>query len=157
MDDPHVGELIVVARVLALVALLLFVIRASFETKLIGRGTVFGLACVATLVVCPVARACYFVMFLPAIPFVCTRLLELNLRRSAEVFAWVPIGLVWLHYLLLPTSGRVGLMGLGAAAWFLASCVVLQRPSLAPLAIPTERESEELTQPSRREVLVPAL
>jgi hypothetical protein len=155
MDDPSAGALIVVARILALAGLVLFVLRGGFRRELVGRGTVFGLACVATLIVCPVARACYYVLFLPAIPFVCGQLFELGRRRNAEVFAWLPVVLVWLHYLLLPTSGRVGLLGLGATAWFLATCVLLQRRVPPQPELPqASLEACPSREPARETVLV---
>jgi Glycosyltransferase family 87 len=126
MDDPTAGQLIVISRVLALAMLLLFVARAGSGNETMGRSAVFGLACVATLVVCPVARACYYVLFLPAIPFVCGWLLQSNKPRWAKLLAWLPVPLVWSQYIFLPTSGRMGLLGLGTTAWFLASCILLE-------------------------------
>jgi Glycosyltransferase family 87 len=155
MDDPSAGTLIVVGRILALASLLLFVVRARFKNELVGRGAVLGLACVATLVICPVARACYYVLFLPAIPFVAGRLLELGKPRYAAFFAWLPVALVWLHYLLLPTSGRIGLLGLGATAWFLATCVVLQRqPRLQPKIAQGSLDVHQTRGPERERLLV---
>lgn len=136
MDDPSAGGLIVLARILALVALLLLVFRAGFRSELVGRGTIFGLACVATLVVCPVSRACYFGLFLPAIPFVSGRLVAMGRNRYAQLLAWLPAVFVWLQYLLLPNGGRIGLLGLGTTAWFLAACVLLQRPTHQRFAMP---------------------
>jgi hypothetical protein len=156
MDDPIAGTLIVLGRVLALATLLLFVVRASSQNDLAGRGTVFGLACVATLVVCPVARACYYVLFLPAIPFVCERLFRSNKPRLANVFAWLPVVLVWLQYLLIPLSGRLGLLGLGATVWFLASCVLLERRARGRSSPSTVR-STSLERAEEREALVAAI
>jgi hypothetical protein len=157
MDDVNAGRLIVVGRILALAILFLFVIRAASKNDLTGRGAVFGLACVATLVVCPVARACYYVLFLPAIPFVAGRLLQLNKPRRAEFFAWLPVALVWLHYLLLPTSGRIGLLGLGGTAWFLASCVLLDRRPDRRSQPPTDEELTSRGRTAEREALVAAI
>jgi hypothetical protein len=155
MDDPNAGALIVLGRILALVSLLLFVVRASFENKSFGRGTVFGLACIATLVICPVARACYYVLFLPAIPFIAGSLMETGKRRSAQFFACLPVALVWLHYLVLSTSGRIGLLGLGATAWFLAACVLLERrPS--PRMVPSPSPQPTSRRESERETLLAA-
>jgi Glycosyltransferase family 87 len=157
MDDWRSGMLIVAGRILALAILLGFVLRAGFANDPVGRGTVFGLACVATLVVCPVARGCYYVLFLPAIPFVCQRLVELSRLRSSEFVAWIPVVLVWLHYCLLPNSGRIGLLGLGTTVWFLATCVLLQRrPAVQTEPIPV-RPATLVSQESPREELVAAI
>ncbi len=56
MDDPLAGELIVFGRISGLVILLLFVVRTAVYDQRMGLAATFGLACVATLVVCPVAR-----------------------------------------------------------------------------------------------------
>lgn len=155
MDDPTAGILIVLGRVLALATLLLFVVRASSQNDPTVRGTVFGLACVATLVVCPVARACYYVLFLPAIPFVCERLFRSHKPLMANAFAWLPVVLVWLQYLLIPLSGRLGLLGLGTTVWFLASCALLEcqaRRRSSPSTLP----STPLERLEEREALVAA-
>jgi hypothetical protein len=149
MDEPIAGTLIVVGRILALATLLLFVVRAGFQNDLLGRGTIFGLACVATLVVCPVARACYYVLFLPAIPYVAGRMHLLGHRRGAALLAALPVVFVWLHYLLLDSTGRIGLLGLGTTLWFLASCIWLSRwpdrrsQSQADLRATIETRSED--------------
>jgi hypothetical protein len=151
MDDPNAGTLIVAARILALATLLLFVLRAGSKNDFMGRGTVFGLACVATLVICPVARACYFVLFLPAIPFVCGNLCQLNKPRWAQFFAWLPVVLVWSHYLFLTSTGRIGLLGLGATAWFLASCILLERRAPRRPEPGTDFESASESHPPEQE------
>ncbi len=164
MDDSRAGLLIVAGRVLVLMILLWFLVSADLGNDLIGRGTVFGLACVATLVVCPVARGCYFLLFLPAIPFVGRRLVELSRLRSSALVAWVPVTLVWLHYCLLPNSGRIGLLGLGTTAWFLATCVVLNRRPAPQLELPPDLvgtvvvgESHSRRESPVRETPVPGL
>ncbi len=127
MDAALAGELIVGGRVVGLALLLVFVLRCASSGEPIARGTVFGLACVATLVVCPVARACYFALFLPAIIFVGSWFVRLGRPRIAGFSAIVPALLVWVHYLCLPGAGRIGLLGMGTAAWFLAVCPLLDK------------------------------
>jgi Glycosyltransferase family 87 len=154
MDEPTAGLLIVVARVLALATLLLYVIRSAARADAMGPGAVFALACVATLVICPVARGCYYLLFLPTIPFVSGRLLQLGMPRRAQLFAWLPVALIWLHYLLLPSSGRIGLLGLGTTAWYLASCLLLDRRSGSRLdASPVRRESIRTRNPEPEALL----
>jgi hypothetical protein len=127
MDTPLAGELIVYGRIASLALLLVFVVRAARIGQPIGGAAAFGLGCVATLVVCPVARGCYFALFLPAVVFTSMWLIQLGRPRTACLLAVIPAILVWLHYLLLPGSGRIGLLGLGTAAWFLATCVLVNR------------------------------
>jgi hypothetical protein len=130
MDAGPAGDLIVLGRVVTLVLLLLFVIRSARYDQLLGRATVFGLACVTTLVVCPVARATYFALMLPAVIFSSMWLVQLGRPGIARLLAFVPAASVWLHYLLLPESGRVGLLGMATTAWFVATCAVLDRALL---------------------------
>ena len=156
MDDANAGLLIVVGRVLAFLTLLLFVIRGGRKDDLLARGTVFGLACVATLVVCPVARACYFVLFLPAIPFVCGTFLQWGQFRRADLLAWLPVVFVWGHYLSLPHGGRIGLLGLGATAWFFASCVLLERRRCTKEVSAADPDSTPESQPEEREAILAA-
>jgi hypothetical protein len=127
MDNGISGDLIVMARIAGLALLLLFVIRSARLDQPFGRAVTFGLACVATLVVCPVARGCYFALFLPAVVFTSMWLVSLGRPRIALILAVVPVASVWLHYLLLPDSGRVGVLGLGTAAWFFATCAILDK------------------------------
>jgi hypothetical protein len=145
---------IVVGRILALVTLLVLLVRAATNGDPMSRGIVFGLACVATLVICPVARACYYLLFLPAIPFVAGRLLELGKPRTSLFFAWFPVALVWLHYLFLPNVGRLGLLGLGATAWFLAGCILLERRHITqPEVSLTSQPASPSREPERESLL----
>ncbi len=127
MDVPFAGEMIVLARVAGLALLLLFVIRSARFDQPLGRAVIFGLACVATLVVCPVARGCYFALFLPAVVFTSMWLVRQGRPRTALFLAVVPAVSVWLHYLALPGSGRIGVLGLGTAAWFFCTCATLDK------------------------------
>jgi hypothetical protein len=86
---------------------------------------------VATLVICPVARTTYFALFLPAIVFVSMSLLQAGRLRTALFTAIVPVVAIWVHYLGLPGSGRIGLLGMTTATWFFCTCPVLAR-CLAP-------------------------
>lgn len=127
MDIPVAGELIVTARLAGLALLLLVVIRCARSDQPLGRAVIFGMACVATLVVCPVARGCYFALFLPAVVFTSLSLVMMGRPRTALWLAILPAASVWLHYLLLPDSGRLGILGLGTAAWFFGTCAILDR------------------------------
>jgi hypothetical protein len=146
MDTPLAGEMIVLARVFAFAMLLLFVVQAARRDRPLGRATAFGLACVATLVVCPVARGCYFALFLPAIVFTSMLLLRLGRPRTAMTLAIVPVVAVWAHYVAVTFSGRLGVLGLCTAAWFVATCALLDKclapprgePQCATLTIPAE-------------------
>lgn len=127
MDSSLANEMIRIARVAGLALLLLFVIRSAQADQPIDRAAMFGLACIATLVVCPVARGSYFALFFPAIVFSSMWLVQLGHPRTAGVLAAIPAALVWMHYVLLPATGRIGLLGLGTTAWFIATCAILDK------------------------------
>jgi len=146
MDISLAGELIVIARVAGLAVLLLFVIRSARSDEPLGRAATFGLACVATLVVCPVARACYFALFLPAVVFTPLWLAQLGHPRIARLLAFLPAMFVPLYYVLLPLSGRIGLLGLASAAWFFVTCAILERAlskrsNATPRDLPSREQS----------------
>jgi hypothetical protein len=88
----------------------------------IDQATAFGLACYATLVLSPLAWAHYFVVELPALVCVPFWLF----RRGRSTLAWVvpavPPLLSWCYYLTMKTTGPLGLLGLGTAAWFVLVC-----------------------------------
>ena len=105
----------------ALMAALLFVI-GTFPRRVDPSGQVagFGLACVGTLLLSPVAWSHYFLMMIPAVLAVP---LWLDLRghpSAARVLAVAPAALVLTHYLAKSLVGPLGLLGLGTSAWFLA-------------------------------------
>jgi hypothetical protein len=125
MAGAVTGGMSLATRLLALGCLLLVTLRASKSGDRLAGGAVFGLACAATLVICPVARGHYFVMVVPALLFNSMWLNRLGHCRTARILAVTPALLIWLHYVLLPWTGRVGLLGLGTTAWYFANCAVL--------------------------------
>ena len=86
---------------------------------------VFGMACCATLMVSPLSWGHYYMMMLPAVLFVPLRLARAGWVSLAMVVAAVPVLLTWGHYVFLRWTGRLGLLGLGTAAWFAAACGAL--------------------------------
>lgn len=123
MDAPLVSNLLLASRGLALVALLMVAIRAGLSGNPLLGGVTLGLSSVATLVVSPVARGHYFVLFLPAALFVPLWLIQCGKSRLAFRYALVPALLVVAHYTLLKFAGRVGLLGIGTTIWYFAACV----------------------------------
>jgi hypothetical protein len=91
----------------------------------LGQAAAFGLACAATLVVFTIARGHYYVMLLPANVLVPLWLLRNGQTRWAFGMATVPLLLIFGHYLLLEYTGRIGLLGLGTAAWYFGSSGLL--------------------------------
>src|SRR5207302_406633 len=91
----------------------------------------FSLACVATLVIAPIARGHYFVLLLPGTMFVPVWLLREGRARWALWLAIVPPALTLLHYTLIDFTGRVGLLGIGTTLWYTAACLVVLRTASA--------------------------
>lgn len=94
----------------------------------VGQAAAFGMACVATLIIFPIARGHYYLLFLPAITFVCLWLVRQNRLRWAVTFAVVPCVLVIAHYVALRVVGRVGLLGLGTTVWYFAAAAAICLP-----------------------------
>src|SRR5207244_1386807 len=99
------------ARGAVLVLLLGFGLLMVMRSDVPGQAAGFGLACVAILLVSPLAWGHYYVSILPAC--VCVPLwLALRGRRTlAWVFAIVPVLLTSLHYLAIRRTGPIGLLG----------------------------------------------
>src|SRR5204863_2866248 len=93
----------------------------------------FGLACVATLILSPVARAHYYVLVSPAVIFVSLWLVRQGRPRAAVCAAIVPAAIVIAHYSAIHIVGRVGLLGLGTTLsyfWATATIVLSRKPTL---------------------------
>ena len=125
MDSPCVDTCLLFVRIALLLTLLLVGVRlAGHRDVLFCQAAGFGLACAALLVVSPVARNHYFLLFGPAVLFVPLWLDSRGASRAARVLAVVPGVLIVVQYVLLPYVGRVGLLGLGTTGWLMAAMVL---------------------------------
>lgn len=124
MDKPVVDQVLLASRILAGCLLLIVVFRTARE-DLGGQAAGFGLAYVATLVTVPIARGHYFVAMLPGIIFLGAWLVRQGHQRWAIALATLPWTLIIPHYIFVDAVGRMGLLGLGTAAWYTAGCVTL--------------------------------
>jgi hypothetical protein len=125
MDRPAVHAALLGARGLAGLALLAAVVVLGCRGDHLSLGFVLGLGCVATLVVSPVARGHYFLLYLPAILFGGLWMRRQYGERSALYFAGPPMVLCLVHYAALNVAGRIGILGIGTGLWFLAACAVV--------------------------------
>ena len=66
-------------------------------------------------------------LFAPAILYLPLWLDRQDRTRAGKIMAVVPAVLLSLHYFFLSFTGRVGLLGLGTAAWLVAACVLILR------------------------------
>jgi hypothetical protein len=124
MDAPWAQLLLTAVRGLLLLGLLWAGVQLGRLGDPLSLATGFALACVAMLMISPVARGHYFMLVVPAILFLTVWLDQRGLRRTAVAMAVVPAALSVLHYVLLPWAGRIGLLGLGTTCWLLAAFVL---------------------------------
>jgi hypothetical protein len=125
MDRPVVHAALLVVRGLAGLALLAAIIILGRRGDPVSLGFALGLGCVATLVVSPVARGHYFLLYLPAVLFGGLWMYRERGERSALVFAGLPTFLCLIHYAALNSAGRIGLLGIGSALWFFGACAAV--------------------------------
>ena len=93
-----------------------------------GLAALFGLACTATLLVSPISWGHHYVVWLPALVFVPCWMWNNDRRALAVGMAEAALVLVAAHYILLDHAGRVGLLGIGTAIWYLVATVSLGWP-----------------------------
>jgi hypothetical protein len=125
MDQPAVHTALLGIRGVAALVLVAAVVALGRYGDRVSLGFAFGLACVATFIVSPVARGHYFMLYVPAILFGGLWMYEHRSARSALRFATVPALLCLAHYLALNHAGRIGLLGIGTSLWFFAACAIV--------------------------------
>jgi hypothetical protein len=106
------------------------------------------MACVATLVVFTIARGHYYMLLLPANVFVPLWLARSGKKRFSLVSAIVPLLLVLSHYAALDYAGRIGVLGLGTAVWYFATCGMMLLAPLATQAAAAASSNQGLREPS---------
>jgi hypothetical protein len=93
----------------------------------LAAATVFALSCLLMSAISPVFRGHYYILWLPAawlVPLYCWRSGRADLGTALAIAG---CALVWMHYLLLPWAGRVGVLGLGAAVWYVVAVATIIR------------------------------
>lgn len=102
--------------------------------RIVARGdamslaALFGLACTATLLVSPISWGHHYVVWLPALVFVPCWMWVNDRRALAIGMAEAALVLVTAHYIFLDHAGRVGLLGIGTAVWYLVATVAVGWP-----------------------------
>ena len=122
MDDPRAQWIIDAIRVVSGITLIAAVIALGLRGDQVSLGFALGLGAVGTFIVSPVARAHYFVLYLPAVLYGGLWLRQRMSERRAFQFAAIPMLLCLTHYIALPYAGRVGLLGIGSTLWFFTAC-----------------------------------
>jgi hypothetical protein len=93
----------------------------------LDQATAYGLACYATLLVSPLSWGHYYMAQAPALLFVPIWLMRSGRPIAGRFAAVCPPILTWLHYLVMPFLGGLGLLGLGSTVWFGAVSGVILR------------------------------
>lgn len=125
MDHVLVDRMLLAARGIAAVLLLAAVVVLGKRADGLSLGFALGLACVATLVVSPVARGHYFLLYLPAVLFGGAWMIARGPAKTALVVTVTPLLLCLVHYVALNYAGRIGLLGIGTAVWFFGTCGIV--------------------------------
>ena len=113
----------------ALLVLLMFAagLAASRHGDRLSMITAFALACMLTLLISPLSWVHHYVLWLPALWFAPVWLWQQKRQCLAIGLAISACAMVWMHYLVLPVAGRLGLLGLGSTLWFAIITLALLR------------------------------
>jgi hypothetical protein len=125
----HPGVRVLVGLVLA--TLLLVCWMLGKRPDCLDQATAYGLACFATLLVSPLSWGHYYMAGAPAVLFVTMWLLRTGTSRKVGIVAVTPPVLSWCHYLGMPYTGGLGILGMGTAAWFLVVCCWIVKHEVA--------------------------
>ncbi len=111
MASPIVRKTVLVVRVILCLLLIPLAWKRSGSTS--DRLAAFGLACVAMLIVSPVARIHYFMMELPAVLFVSLWVWKHRGPQKAILCAGIPAVLSVMHYMFVTFPQILGFLRLG--------------------------------------------
>ena len=113
--DHVTAEWVRGVQVIVLALLMVAGLAAGLRNDILGQAATYGLACLATVLVSPVAWSHYYVLWLPSVLLVPPWLMRQGQLRAARAVAAVPLGLIWAHYLAKPWLGHFGFVGSGHA------------------------------------------
>lgn len=151
MDSNSMRMLLLSGRAAACLLLAVLGLSMGLTGAPLARVAGFAMACVATLIVAPIARAHYYTLMYPAVLFPALWLVTVGRLRTARLIAYVPIALVWGHYLALDQLGRIGWLGLGTTLWFSGTSIVLVIAAVRQIRNPARAvEHEQTSEDSRR-------
>jgi hypothetical protein len=108
--------------VAALGALAVMGLTIGRRQDVLDQATAFGLSCCATLLVSPISWTHYYLAWLPAVLCVPIWIARCGYPLLSKLLGAYPAVLCWVHYLLMEIVGPLGLLGLGATAWFFVAC-----------------------------------
>jgi hypothetical protein len=125
MDAPGVERVLLAARAVAALLLVAAGLACVWRQDVLGQAATIAMACTAALVISPISRGSYYAELAPAVLLLPLWLVSRGMPRAAQVMAWIPGALVMAHYFALPITGRIGLLGIGTAAWYATGLVLL--------------------------------
>jgi len=141
MESKAVNRGIKLAVLGFLLCLGALVLRTAWQDSLAAWPAVFGLGCLATVIVSPLSWGHHFVMGAPAMLFVPALSSQLLNQRYAKLLPASAALLLIAHYAMLEQAGRIGLLGIGMSCWCAAAIVVAfveanRKAQQAPIAVP---------------------
>jgi hypothetical protein len=118
--DHVVRRMVQAAHAIVLGLLIAVGVATGWGGDRLGQAATYGLACLAIVLISPVAWTHYFVLWLPGILFVPVWLARRGHAIASRASVVSPAVLIWGHYLAKPWTGAVGVLGLGTMIWFVA-------------------------------------
>lgn len=125
--DHATRRLVHAARAGLLALLGTLTLLSGYRGGLGVRAATYGLACLAIVLISPLAWTHYYVVALPALILAPAWLVATGRPRGALVLAALGALPVWIHYLAIRQVGPYGLLGLATTCWFTVACVVVTR------------------------------
>ena len=122
MKSPVIRAIALAWRSILALALLWVVWKVGQDDDRLGMAAVFGLGCVGSLVLSPIAWGHHFMALLPAGLLVPFWLWSRGYQRGAVGFACALAGLPLLHYCAFPWAPRMGILGIGMSVWLTLTC-----------------------------------
>jgi hypothetical protein len=141
MDQSQARFFAPVVSLIGLAALTWLMLRAAYAHDLRLWPAIFGVGCLASLVVSPLSWGHHYAIAWPAALFVPALLYQQGKTATAQRMIWSFATLFLLHYIGLNFTGRIGLLGIGAGVWFLASVYLVTKNVSAEILSVTSQTS----------------
>jgi hypothetical protein len=123
--DKALNQFANAARWVALGLFAMCCVSLARRDDRLSIATLFGLACTLSLIISPIAWTHYHSLLLPTSVF--TPLWFLGRQRAtlAVLFAASLVVLTWLHQLAYPWAAKLGVLGVGLAAWYVLAAIMM--------------------------------
>jgi hypothetical protein len=141
MDASSAKISLIVARIALLGLLLVAGYHAAKRGDPLSIAATFGLAAMLTVLISPLSWAHHYVIWLAGLWLVPMWLWRDGRQKFAQ---WLLVSACCLsvaHYVALDWAGRVGLLGIGATAWFIVASVAIARKETVQVNLPLAKDS----------------